>query len=330
MDLSNSRINRRTFGGLSVGAAAALGLSRFAVAQDATPEAEVEDVASASTPTLAELEAATQVDVVVHNTSYAPFLGDESQSGWFVFNVENTSEADASFNLVQLPEGMAVGDFTTFLFQLTSGQLTEMPEWINDATFAGGTYAEVGETSSVMVHLTAGEWVIFSNLAASAQRVTTFQVFDPVAEEGEEGEATAEVEAEATPVAPEVVMAPEGFGSTFTVSIGDGAIDADSSPSAGYNVIGVRNDAAMAANFVLLHVHEAVEDAAAADIAAAFLAGEESDAHVAGGMGVLSPNAFGYIELEAESGSYVGFSSVVNASGGTQLEDGAVIVFNVD
>lgn len=324
MDLLTTRINRRTLGGVAIGTAATAGLARFAVAQDATPEADAVDATPVSTPTLAELEAATQVSVIANDRSYAIYQAGENQPGWYVFTLENASESDASFNLARLPEEVSVSDFTSFLFQFTSGQLTEQPSWLGDVTFAGGTYAAVGETNSVMVNLDAGEWVAFSDMAASQQSVTTIRVLEPVAEEGE---------ADATPVAAEPeplsVVAPEGFGSTFTVSISDGAINADSSPSTGYNILGVRNDASDAANFVLIHSSESVDEAAAADLAASFLAGDESGATLAGGMGVLSNDTFGYIELDAVAGTYVGFSSLVNASGGSHLEDGAVIVFTV-
>lgn len=324
MDLLNSRISRRTLGGIAIGTAAAGSLAHLVAAQDATPEVQDELATPETTATLAELEGATQVSVIANERSYAIYQAGENQPGWYVFNLENASESDASFNLARLPEDVGVGDFTSFLFQLTSGQLTELPTWLLNTTFAGGTYAPAGGSNSVMVHLDAGEWVAYSDMAASAQSVTTIQVSEPVAEEGEEA-------ADATPVAaePTGIIAPEGFGSTFTVSVNDGEISADSSPVAGYNILGVRNDASTPANFVVIHSAEAVEDAAAADLAAAFLAGEESGATLAGGMGVLSNNAFGYIELDAVAGSYVGFSSSVNASGGTQLEDGAVIVFNV-
>lgn len=326
MEMLNYRIHRRALGGITVGAAATAGLARLVSAQDATPEAdeEVVDASPEVAPTLAELEAARQVGVVVNNNSYAVYLGDYNLPGWFVFNVENGSESDASFNLARLPEGVAVGDFTSALFQLSSGNFDALPDWFADVEYAGGTYAPVDGANSVLVNLGVGEWVIFSNLAVSTQSVTTFQVLEPEAEEGEEAAATPEV------AEPTFVTAPEGFGSTFTVSVADGAINADSSPGAGYNVIGVRNDASTAANFVLIHSEETVDDAAAADLASAFLAGEETDAHLVGGMGIISTNTFGYIELESEGvGSYIGFSSVANATGGLQLEDGALIVFNV-
>lgn len=321
MSLLNSRINRRTLGGITIGAAATSSLAYLVSAQDATPEAEVEMDDTAAAATLADLEDARQVGVVVNNSSYSMFLGDANMPGWFVFNVENASESDASFNLALLPEDVTPSEFSSALWQIGQGNVEEMPEWLGDVTFAGGTAVPVGGTNSTLVNLEAGEWVVFSNLPASTQTVTTFQVLG-----ADETEAMG-IEAVATPEGG--IVAPEGFGSSFTVSVTDGGINADSSPSVGMSTIGVRNDASSAANFVLVHSTESVDDAAAADLAAAYLSGESTDVTLAGGMGALSPNAYGYFELEAEAGSYVGFSSMVSTDGASQLESGAVIVFNV-
>lgn len=318
----NSRMNRRTLGGLALGAAATSSLAYLVSAQDATPEVDGNLEASpVAIPTLAELETATQLSIIANTNSYALYGGGENQPGWYVFTVENASEADASFNLVRLPEEVAVGDFTTFLFQMNSGQLTEEPAWLADATFAGGTYVPVGGTNSVLVNLDAGKWIMFSDLATSTQSVTTLSVLSA------EETAAMGSEAVATPEGGEV--APEGFGSTFTVSVADGAINADSTPSAGYNIVGVRNDASSVANFVVLHSTEAVDEAAAADLAASWLAGEESGATLAGGMGLINAGDYGYIELNAEAGTYVGVSTAMTATGGRQFEDGAVVVFTV-
>ena len=132
MNLLNSRINRRTLGGITIGAAAASGL-HLASAQDATPEVAEEEVAA----TLATLESAAQFDVIANANSYAIFQAGDNVPGWYVFNVENASEAPASFNLARLPEEVGVGDFTTFLFQMNTGALTEMPAWVADTVFAG-------------------------------------------------------------------------------------------------------------------------------------------------------------------------------------------------
>lgn len=322
MNLLNSRLNRRTLGGVTLGAAATTSLAYLVSAQDATPEAEVEEAAQ---PTLAELETVTQVDVVANNNSYALYVAGMNPPGWYSFNVQNASEADASFNLVKLPEGLAIGDFTSFLHQMNTGTLTALPEWLLGATFAGGTYVPVGGTNSVLMNLDAGEWIAFSDLATSTQSVTkvTVQSEEALLEEGETPAATPEG-GEAAAVVP-----PDGFGSTFTVSVGDGAITADGSPAAGYNVIGVRNDSSMPASFVLVHSAEPVDEAGAADLISAWYAGEETGAHVVGGMGVISVDSYGYVELTAEAGTYVGFSGVINMGGGRQFEDGAVTIFTV-
>ena len=322
MDILNNRLNRRTLGGITMGVAATGSLAYLVSAQDATPEV---DAGMEATPvglaTLAELESANQVDIVANKGSYAVYVAGENQPGWYVFNVENASEADASFNLAKLPEGAEVSQFTSDLFQVVSGNATELPASFAEIEFAGGTYVPVGGTNSVLVNLSAGEWVIYSAHAGSTQGVTTITVLSP-----EDNEAMG-IEAAATPEGGEV--APEGFGSTFTVSVSDSSISADSAPSVGANIVGVRNDASGPASFVVLYSADAVDDAAAADLAKAWSAGEEVSATLVGGMGVLSPDKYGYMELNAEAGTYIGFSSLVNATGGSQVDDGAIIVVPV-
>jgi hypothetical protein len=131
----------------------------------------------------------------------------------------------------------------------------------------------------------------------------------------------------ATPEGGEV--APEGFGSTFTVSVSDSSITADSAPTAGLNIVGVRNDGTSPATLVVAYSADAVDPAAAADVAKAWIAGEEVPVTLVGGMGVLSPGEYGYFEMNAEPGTYVGFSSLSNATGGSQVDDGAIIVVPV-
>lgn len=328
MDFLESRINRRVFGGVAAGTVATAGIARFVAAQDATPEADVEATPE-SAATLADLESAVQFDVIAQDRVYAIYQAGENVPGWYVFNLDNQSESDAAMSLARLPEGVSISDFNSFLFQLKSGETSELPEWLLDVTFAGGTYAPAGGTNSVLMHLDVGEWVVFSDLAVSGQSSTTILVSEPVAEEGEDAGATPVAEA-ATPVeTSSAVTPPEDFGSTFTVSLADASINADSSPAAGYNIIGVRNDSSLASNFVLLHSAEGVDEAAAADLAAGYLAGEETGATLAGGMGIIGVDAYGYIELEAEAGSYVGFSSTPNTDGSSKLEGGAITVFNV-
>lgn len=322
MDILKNRLNRRTLGGLTMGVAATGSLAYLVSAQDATPEVDSDMAATpVGAPALADLETANQVDVVANNGSFAMFVAGENQPGWYVFNVENASESDASFNLAKLPEGTEIGQFTSDLFQVVSGNATELPAYFAETEFAGGTLVPVGGTNSTLVNLTAGEWVVFSSHVGSTQGATTITVLSA------EDNAAMGIEAAATPEGGEV--APEGFGSNFTVSVSDSSISADAAPAVGANIIGVRNDASVPANFVVLHSAEAVDAAAAADLANAWDAGEEVSATVVGGMGVLSPNSYGYIELNAEAGTYIGFSSLMNATGGSQVDDGAIIVVPV-
>lgn len=322
MDILNNRLNRRTLGGITIGAAATGSLAYLVSAQDATPEVAPDGSATpVAAATLAELESASQVDITVNNGSYAVFVAGENQPGWYVFNVTNASESDASFNLAKLPEGTETGQFTSDLFQVMSGNATELPAYFAETEFAGGTYVPVGGSNSTLVNLTSGEWVIFSAHAGSNQGATTIQVLSA------EDNAAMGIEAAATPEGGEV--APEGFGSSFTVSVSDSSISADAAPVVGMNTLGVRNDASGPASFVVLHSTEAVDAAAAADLAKAWIAGEEVSATLVGGMGVLSPSAYGYIELNAEAGTVIGFSSLTNATGGSQVDDGAIIVVPV-
>lgn len=322
MDILKNRISRRTLGGITIGAAATTGLAYLVSAQDATPEAGVmAEATPAGVPTLAELESANQVDVVANKNSYAIYVTGENQPGWYVFNVENASETDASFNLAKLPEGVGVGDFTSAIFGLVSGNSTERPEWFGDVEFVGGTYVPVGGANSVLLNLDAGQWVAFSAHKGSTQGATTIQVLT-----AEETTAMGS-EPVATPEGGEV--APEGFGSTFTISVADTSITADAAPTLGQNIVGVRNDGTSPATLVVAYSADAVDAAAAADVAKAWIAGEEVPVTLVGGMGVLSAGDYGYFEMTAEAGTYVAFSSLLNAEGGSQVDDGAIIVVPV-
>lgn len=313
MSIFESSMSRRTLGGVALGAAATTGLAYLVSAQDATPSAD--EATPETAPTLAELETVTQIGIAVNNGSYGIYGGSENQPGWFVFQVENASDADASFNLAQLPEGMSVSDFNSAVFKTISG--TEVSTF-EGVTFAGGTTVPVGGTGSVLVNLSAGEWVIFSAHAASKQSSTTIKVL--TAEEtvymGSEPVATPEGGS----------VAPDGFGSTFTVAVTETSVAADSMPVAGLNTIGVRNNGDSPVNLVVLNSMDSVDAAAAADLAKSWIAGEEVSATVVGGMGVLSPDKYGYIELIVTGGTYIAFSSMANADGSLQVDGGAIIV----
>lgn len=320
MSLFESRISRRTLGGVTMGVAATGSLAYLVSAQDATPAMDATEATPevAGVPSLADLENVTHIDVKVLNGAYAAYVGNGQEEGWYVFNVENTSDADASFNLALLPEGTGASDLTSFVFQVNNGEVTEMPAWLGETQFAGGTSVPVGETNSVLVKLTPGEWTMFSTSAQSKQGPGNFKVLS-----AEELMELYQVEAAATPEGGSLY--PEGFSSSFTISVSNAGIGADAMPAQGLNIVGVRNDGDVPADLVVLHGTEAGDPAALADVAKSWMAGEETGFTLVGGMGALSPGNYGYMELTAESGVYLAFSSLVNASGTPQVDDGVLI-----
>ncbi|MCO5216761.1 MAG: hypothetical protein M9934_02795 [Thermomicrobiales bacterium] len=310
MSVFDSRINRRTLGGVMLGTAAVASASRFVFAQDATPEAE--EVVPA---TLADLETVTQIGIDASNYGFGIRGGNENQPGWYVFTVSNKSDSLASFNLAKLPEEMSVSDFNSAIYKTINGvEVADLAE----VTFAGGTTVEVGGSNSVLVNLSAGTWVIFSSHVAATQGSATIAVLgaDEITAMGSEPIAT--------PEGGEI--APEGFSSRFTVSVTETSVAADAAPGAGLNTVGVRNSGDSPVNLVVLNTTETVDAAAATDLAKSWIAGEETSATIAGGMGLLSPSAYGYIELDVTGGTYVAFSTWANADGTLQVDGGAIIV----
>lgn len=315
MSIFESTLSRRTLGGVAVGSAATSGLAYLVSAQEATPQTDPSEATPVAAPTMAELATATQIGIGVTNGSFGIYGGNENQPGWFVFTVENTSDADASFNLARLPETMAVGDFNSAVFKTLNG--TEVADF-SELTFAGGTTVPVGGTNSVLVNLDAGTWVIFSSLLASKQSSTTIKVLsaDETAAIGSEPVATPEGG----------TAAPDGLVSAFTISVTETSVSSDGMPAAGINTFGVRNDGSVPVNLVMLSSSEAVDAAAAADLAKAWVAGEETSATVVGGMGILSPSAYGFAEVTMAGGTTIAFSSWINADGTSQIDGGSILV----
>lgn len=318
MSFLESRLNRRTLGGVTMGVAATGSLAYLVSAQDATPEAEDEATAIAK---INDLEDVTKINVRAMNGAFSVYTGNAQAEGWYVFNVENIGERDVSFNLALLPEGQTASDLGSMLFQYHKGEVTELPEWYSAAKYAGGVFVPVGATSTAMVYLEPGEWVMYSSHVNSKQGASTLKVHTP-----QELEEIFSIPAEATPVPETESYAPEGFGSTFTVSVTGSSVGADAMPVMGHNIIGVRNDGDLPADLVILHAEEVADPAALVDSAKAWMSGEETDLTLVGGMGALSPDAYGYMELDAAAGVYVAFSTLPNAEGKPQIDDGAVVV----
>jgi hypothetical protein len=318
-----NRLNRRTFGALSIGAAAAATSFRAAAAQDASP------MASPATEEAHILEGLGLTALAITATEFTFSMSNPGAlaEGWYVISLINESETDATANLALLPEGTNAGDLSALKSQAFAGEGGELPEWWSQATFAGGTVAAPGETSSVVVYLTPGQWSIFATNPVSVQTPANFRILSP-----EDLEANYGIAPEATPMAspaasPVAIAAPEGLTPSVTLSVSDSGFTPSAAPGEGHVVIEVVNEGEQVHDVVILHTDETLDEASAGSMALSWVRGEEVNARPEGGVGTLSPGAVAYAEVDSDGGSHLVFSSLPDADGGLQLETVGVIVY---
>ena len=299
-----NRLTRRSFGALSLGAVATATTFRAVSAQDASPEASP----VAEEAGMLESLGLPMLDITAQEFVFAISNPGALAEGWYVINLINESEADASVNLALLPEGTSGGDLSALKSQVFAGEGGELPEWWADTTFAGGTVAAPGETSSAVVYLTPGQWTAFSTNPASVQSPANLRILN--AEELEANYGIVPEEGSATPEAsPVAVAAPEGLTAAITLGVSDSGFNPSGAPAAGEQAI------------------ETVDEASAGSMALSWVRGEDIDAMPVGGVGTLSPGATAYAVLDAQAGTYLVFSSLPDANGGLQLETIGVLVF---
>jgi len=303
--------------GVVMSLVAVLPFAAHAGAQDATPVAETVGLELPEVVVTAQ-EAVLSIRVT------PPVL-----EGWTLFSLVNESEEVAGINVALLPEDQNVGDLTTVLSEAFTGEGGELPEWWDDVTFAGGSYAGAGETSSGVVYLTPGQWVVFSSNPAAAQPPQTINVAS--AEEAAENYG---IEPEATPLAATPVDATpivEGLDADNEITIADGEFDLGSDPESGPQLWQIMNDSEQVADLVLFNTEEELDDEAAAELGTAFAAGETVEgATLVGGIGALSTGGTAYLPVDLESGNYVIVSTQPDVDGGVQAGNGLATSFVVD
>lgn len=317
------RMNRRTFGALSVGAVATAATFRAAAAQDASPEAspameEASMLESLGLPTL---------DITAQDYVFAISNPGALAEGWYVINLINESAAAASLNLAMLPEDTSAGELSALKSQAFMGEGGELPEFWANTSFAGGTTAAAGETSSAVVYLTPGQWTAFSTNPASQQSPANLRILTPDELEAnygitpEDGAATPE----ASPVA---VAAPEGLSASVTLGVSDSGFNPSGAPTAGEQAIEITNEGEQVHDVIMLHTTDTVDEASAGSMALSWVRGEDVNATPVGGVGTLSPGKTAYATLNGETGTFLVFSSLPDANGGLQLETVGVLVFS--
>lgn len=319
MVVQNGRYTRRGFAALSAGATLGLfAASRGALAQDATP---------AASPDVAEMgvfdaTGLTEIVVTAEQYTFSASTPGALAEGWYIITLQNDSDVATNVNLALLPEGTSGGDLSGAAAQLFGPEGGEVPDWWGEATFAGGPLAAAGESASTLAYLTPGNWYLFKSLPEAQQGPSSIAVLTPEELEANYGVAP---EDSATPAAsPEVdgPVAPEGVVATVTIDVADDGIFADGAPAGGQQVLQVNNAGESVHNLVILHTNDTVDEAGAADLASAWLAGEESGAMAVAGVGTLSEGGTAFAEVDVQPGTYVVFGQMPG-----DLDNGVVTMF---
>ena len=332
MDTARGRSTDRVFAivvmGLVLALVASMSLVGRSFAQSATPAASpaVAEAPVSIAPDLAVITVTAKEDVF----SIAVPSSGVIEGNFVVELVNQTANKIVNANFVKLPEGTSVGDFTSVLAKSFKGEGGALPAWWNsaDAAFAGGTFAAPGYTSQSIVDLSAGRWVVFSSNPAGVQSAQVINVVTVAEAAAANGEPVATPVPGATPVA-EASPVAKSLPSDNQITITDSGFDTASDLSSGQKVFEVTNSTNQVRDLVIVKVEGTVDEAAATELAGAFSRGDTVNGLVVGGVGALSPKGVAYAGGALESGTYVIFSSLPDASGGLQSAHGAVKVVTV-
>jgi hypothetical protein len=270
----------------------------------------------------------TEIVITAEQYTFTAAVPGALAEGWYIVTLQNNSDAVAGVNLGLLPEGTTGSDLSGLLSQSFQGEGGELPEWWSSATFAGGNVAAAGESTSTLAYLVPGQWLMFSTNPASMQSPSSFSVLTP--EELETNYGIAAPEGEATPMAsPDVAgaAAPEGVTASVTVQVTDSAIEPDGAPAGGQQILQVINAGEQVHDFIILHTEDTLDEAGAASLATSWVMGEETNATAVGGVGTLSPGSTAFSAVDVQPGTYAAFSSLPDANGGLQVDNGLVVVF---
>jgi hypothetical protein len=145
-----------------------------ALAQEATPVATFP-----ATLGLPELR------ITITDTGFdAP---SEVAAGRVLLTVTNTAtptgdSADADF--VRLPDGTTIDDVAAFFgpqMATPSSMEEAAPDWIYEATFAGGPIVPPGQSMQAIVELTPGEWILLNDIPGAQQPPQSLTVTESAA-----------------------------------------------------------------------------------------------------------------------------------------------------
>ena len=315
---ANARTRGRRIGAVVLSALLALmalvPLAATAGAQDASPEAS--PVAAGLGLELPEIEIRAQ------EFTYSITVPAPVAAGQYLVRFVNQTDVVADANVVLLPEERTSGDLSSALFTAFTEEADgEFPDFFEDATFVGGSWAEAQSSNEVVLNLNPGRYYVFTSLPGGAQSVQAFTV---VTAEEAAGEPAPVATPGASPVASPVA---EELPSDVQVSATEFEFDGADSASSGPQLWQVTNDGEALHNAVL--VSGDVEEAVSGGGAAVFEA--LADVDVAGGVGILSPGQTAYMVLDLAPESYVLVDTLPDGVGGDpNAAQGMVAVVEVE
>lgn len=290
-------------------------LAATAGAQDATPAAE-ETIASQLGLELGEIEIRAQ------EFTYSITVPAPVAAGQYVVRFVNQTDVVADANLVLLPEDQTAGDLSAALNEaFTEEGNGEFPDFFEDSTFVGGSWAEAQGTNEVVVNLVPGRYYVFTSLPEGPQSVQAFTVVTP---EEAAGEPAPVATPGASPVASPVA---EELPSDVQVSATEFEFDGVDAAESGPQVWQVTNDGESLHNAVL------VAGDVEADVSEGGAAVNEAmaEADIAGAVGILSPGQVAYMLLDVEPDSYTLVDTLPEGEGGDpNAAQGMVAVVEVE
>ncbi len=290
-------------------------LAATAGAQDATPAAE-ETIASQLGLELGEIEIRAQ------EFTYSITVPAPVAAGQYVVRFVNQTDVVADANLVLLPEDQTAGDLSAALNEaFTEEGNGEFPDFFEDSTFVGGSWAEAQGTNEVVVNLVPGRYYVFTSLPEGPQSVQAFTVVTP---EEAAGEPAPVATPGASPVASPVA---EELPSDVQVSATEFEFDGVDAAESGPQVWQVTNDGES------LHNAALVAGDVEADVSEGGAAVNEAmaEANIAGAVGILSPGQVAYMLLDVEPDSYTLVDTLPEGEGGDpNAAQGMVAVVEVE
>ncbi|MBA2278445.1 MAG: hypothetical protein H0W06_11860 [Chloroflexia bacterium] len=285
----------------------------------ATPAAE-------ATPVAADLGLEfPEIEIRAQETNYSITVPAPVAAGPHLVRFVNQTDVVADANLVLLPEDRTSGDLSGALVTAFTGESgAEFPDWFDEATFVGGSWADAQGTNEVVLNLTPGRYYVFTSNPSRAQSVQAFTVVTPEEAAGEPAPATPTASPSASPVA-------EALPSDVQVSATEFEFSGAELASTGTQLWQVTNDGENIHNAVLVGGDDVDEEAGTA--AAESLASGESaeDGEIVGAVGILSPAQTAYMLLDLEAGGHALVDTLPDPdSGDLNIGEGMVAVVEVE